>query len=428
MYEEKLKKYNDYFFGCQRCPEHYVLTAEKERNYFITPFYSQVNDLGKTQLPDIPNCDTRRNLNSQECAVCSEDFLLKTDDFTCILKSSVSTSHPNCLTLTTLNNQLVCDTCDESHSLDLETHLCSIENHCAKYLTDNNSQKLSRVCTLCEDNYHPDENADDRCIPVDNKDDVCLKYSAVGMCVSCKDSTLLAVNEYNTQGLEHSCVKYDNSTFAYLGQDDYEVANAFGVTAIMAVPSDENINWITAIPPVYGYPMKNVCVSVSSEQFCSNFSSGKCVKCNDGHFLDKSSGQCLKGRISFCAEYIDMENCKLCEEGFYKNNQNKCVSQENILTGVCVASKKLDSPKCIKCAKGYFYKNGKCVSCSQEGCIHCSDNTLGTCLTCKSGYQMKTVGICQKRSSNEFMNTNTHVLGIKICLILMFVFIFSSRN
>ena len=372
IYERISAKIN--YFGCLECEENYRASILTNADFIRTPFYSDHPHLGKVHLSPIDGCQVRKNFISQKCEECKAGYLMKIDDFTCISQSSIKDTHPNCLTLKSLDNQLVCDLCDLHHSLDEETHLCSIDNHCLKYVSESSAPDAHRVCTLCEDNYKPNMEKDNTCIPVEDPNDHCSKYSAVGVCVSCKNPDHLAVNAYkNMSQLVHFCIPYNKNQFPRLGGEGYEMmgladnAGNIGSLALVAVPDDYSLNRITFIPKLEGYFLKNICVTVNIDVNCYAYNDGKCKKCKYGYFLN-SLNICVIGKIDGCKDYETEKLCLLCKKGFYKTNLKQCAKT----TALNCEEFSENSNECKICKEDFYIHEikGDCNK-SKENCNKC---------------------------------------------------------
>ena len=128
-----------------------------------------------------------------------------------------------------------------------------------------------------------------------------------------------------------------------------------------------------------------------------------CVKCNSG---------CLKCNVNECLKcedglFIQDGICvNRCDSGYFKNN-NLCVKCETDHCDLCSSSKVcvkcrgvkfLKSGKCVdSCGEGYFEKGFKCEKCHQEECLECDPSNPDNCLKCHKGmfiYNKKCINRC----------------------------------
>jgi hypothetical protein len=372
-------------------------------------------NLGKMTLETIANCKYREELTSQKCRECSEGYLLKADDGTCIEAASVSSTHPNCKTLTTVSDKLVCETCEETHVIDSNTNMCSIATNCMKM------QKMDEIftigtpnCDLCNEGFKPHETEFNLCVPIDEAD-TCLQYTPDNFCIKCKDSTLMPFmfTDVKSGNSYHICVDFDTSDFPFIKENNY------GLVGILDDPQDKsmiaysqldrngNINRLTAGLPIAGYPNKTICMALPTDPNCEEPYGPACFKCKSEFFFDMDTKKCLEGTITGCSSYADKDNCETCKEGHFKNAQNKCVER----TAQNCASVIPTSNECETCNEGYYLKqnNGDCnadaANCDQclaytknAGCKEMDEND-DVCKKCEDDhYYDSTNTVCVRRT------------------------------
>ena len=153
-----------------------------------------------------------------------------------------------------------------------------------------------------------------------------------------------------------------------------------------------------------------------------------CLECEDGYYLDESSGGCLKcshpclmceneNECSNCVEGMfvdDDKNCQHCGEEENDKTCSTCLSScaadcddEGKCSGACLSGYTLIADKCVACSSncdkcdsdlhcsecisGYYMEDGACVKCP-EGCSYCVGNQ---CSVCSKGFVLEGTGCKQ---------------------------------
>jgi hypothetical protein len=402
-------------FGCKFCKEGNKQVLSFEANYKATVPILGYEDLGKMTLETIINCKYREEITSQKCKECSDGYLLKTDDATCIEAASVSTTHPNCKTLTTVSDKLICETCEETHVLDSNTNMCSIATNCmTRQEMDEFGSSSTPRCIICNEGFKPHETEFHLCVPIEETD-TCLQYISDGNCIKCKDTSLKPVmfTDMSNGDSYHMCLDIDTTGLAFLEDPNYLI-----LTLLKDPQEDSQIiftrsividngNQLTIAPPMTGYPNKTVCLALPIDPNCEEPLGAVCFKCKSEFLLDTDTKKCISGSITGCSIYTDKDNCDTCKEGHFKNAQNKCVER----TAQNCASVVSASNECETCNEGYYLKqnNGDCnadaANCDQclvytknAGCKEMEENN-DVCKTCEDDhYYDSTNTICARRT------------------------------
>ena len=116
---------------------------------------------------------------------------------------------------------------------------------------------------------------------------------------------------------------------------------------------------------------------------------GKCDRCENGYFLDQLS-ICQQvydnSKIENCIDYINLYECRTCQEGFIPEN-GKCVAPE-IKINNCLLYDLEDKSICKKCDLKYKLDiEGKnCIE--LEEVINCAVHNDYQCLQCREGYEL----------------------------------------
>lgn len=109
--------------------------------------------------------------------------------------------------------------------------------------------------------------------------------------------------------------------------------------------------------------------------FCTN--SSQCINCKMGFTL--ANANCLTACDSNCLECRTTNSsfCLKCQQGHGLDySSGKCVKCLDGCNGLCNAN---NVSKCLSCADGFELQNGKCVSCP-KGCRACTNGTCSACL------------------------------------------------
>ena len=81
---------------------------------------------------------------------------------------------------------------------------------------------------------------------------------------------------------------------------------------------------------------------------CAQIIGQKCVKCNDGYYIDNNNYcQILP---QWCSEADKNGKCTKCLNGYYLDQNNKCLPTN------CA---QVIGQKCVKCQDGYYLDNSK---------------------------------------------------------------------
>ena len=232
-------------------------------------------------------------------------------------------------------------------------------NYCLECSTEGD------LCQTCEINYFPDENGG--CSSTNN-----CEISYRGNCVKCKDNFIL--------------VGDDNSIKVCLSLNSENLKNC------------ETINTINGSCEKCknGYYLNSGDKRCITTPNCYESIFGDCQKCNNGYYLYKKENKCIKQNESFtqCKETVDGKICDICDEGYYFDEDGKCIGIKNCLKGG-------KNNICKKCNEGYFLSKNL-QSCTQEkNCFYGYQN-LGICSKCIENYYIDYKdGKCKSNQENN---------------------------
>ena len=361
------------FLGCLMCNKEFKNSAYTSDIFKESSVYLG-HELGKSVLGTIENCKVRKEYTSQKCAECNADSIMKVDDSTCVLASSVQASHPNCATLTTVGGQLVCESCVSTHSLDSGTNMCSIENNCLKYFTSSGGSGPKK-CTLCKEGFKVDMGNEDRCVAINNDSEICSQFTVSNLCNKCKDNTKIPINYTNTVNNEKSyqCVTVDATGNSFLTDGNHTLMSIVtdgqtNQSIFNVILTDENQHMVTLNPPFTGYPTHNVCLTIPVDTNCENHYGAYCFKCKNSFLIDDATKMCTQGAIANCEVYQDKNNCSECETGYLKKSDNTCMQR----TATNCATESTTQNECATCAANHYLKQnaGDCNS-NAANCDEC---------------------------------------------------------
>ena len=242
----------------------------------------------------------------------------------------------------------LCEKCDKEIYIPNENGGCSPErkctlgnNHCSE------CQEDSILCKTCEDRYFPDE---------------------IGGCSYASDCEI----SYKGQ-----CLKCQDD-FALVGQDIKICKSIYSED----LKNCENINSSNGLcnKCKEGFYLNSGDKKCTNTQNCHFSSFGVCNKCSPNYYLDKREDNCKEqnGNLLHCAQTVDGQNCDLCDDDYYFDEEGKC-------TYIKYCAKEGPYLKCQKCFDNY-YPTVSGESCTKEKECYKGNKDLGICLQCKSEY------------------------------------------
>ena len=211
------------------------------------------------------------------------------------------------------------------------------KNYCLECSSDNKS------CKKCENNLYPDENGG--CSYISN-----CELSYQGKCVKCAEDFILVGSSVNI------CKSLNSEEF------------------LNCVEIDTNTGLCKTCKE--GYYLTTGDFKCIKTENCHEASYGVCTKCSMSYYLDKSVDKCQMKNSDwiYCQQTLDGQNCDLCDDDAYFDDEGKCVA-------VKYCSKGAQYAKCEKCKSNYYLsKYGNC--CSKEPNCYLGDKDLGICTQC----------------------------------------------
>ena len=249
----------------------------------------------------------------------------------------------------------LCHKCDQDNLIPDDKGGCEYKKIC-RYgynYCQQCSKEEPNLCTKCEDGYFPDEYGG--CSYTKN----CI-LSERGKCLKCKDNyILIGIENYFHEG-----IKICKSLFS----EDIRFCETINENSGLCDKCQE------------GYYLNRKDKKCSSTRDCEESIFGVCTKCIYTYYLDKKNNECKNQTDKFihCIESINGENCDVCEENFFFDEDGKC-----IFNNYCLKEKERN--KCNKCVDNY-YLTEKEFTCTPEKNCKYGDRTLGTCALCKDNY------------------------------------------
>ncbi len=455
--------------NCHDCSSDVNICISCKLTYYL--YYSSSNTLCVNPCPSgyrgdsaiIPNkCVGCSVLNCDicptdtTCSVCKANYFLHTSNitYTCEnpcpsrFRGDVSVSPNACIACSVSN-------CD----------ICTNTNDCVICLVGYYLLIVGDITTCelpCPRGYRGDTvSYPPSCIPCEVPDcDIC---DSSGRCTECKNTHYL-----HTEGITTTCEKACPS--GYRGDSATQSCMACSITNCHDCTLGLN-SCISCITDYFLYisTQATLCVSTcplgyrgDSEGKCNLCSPGyvnvldspytcvlkidncieyiktdtdwKCLKCDEGYFaFEVSINKIVCAEvINRCSDYI-LEDlhliCNSCELGFHLSE-----SKDECLILNCLAHRKdADKEYCSQCSIGYQIDSvGKCNRCSENyerasedpftcipkiiNCLYYLQSELGyICKECKMGYKLGSSGLCDECESSYALVSGTCYPKINLC-------------
>ena len=380
---------------CTQCVENFFKI--KKENYFDKSICLPINFIENCEIYDIKEDFVFSNL---DCLKCKENFYLK--DEKCLLRTNLGN---NCEELK--KNEDECKTCKSNYLLEegfCEKIIPGREN-CEIYLNYEN-------CELCKTGYYIKDNI---CHKIFSEIPNCKYYSDKDICHKCFDEYFL---QQNTNTCEKLIIK-----------------NCEIVIAPNICEKCEKNYFLTRIYIVGKYTYKTDCEPGIIEN-CSEIENQEpltCKTCKTHYYLNKEKlCQKTSSLISNCKIYYSNNICQQCIQGAILSSDKKsCLinNKDSLIYSNCKNLKYLETPRCTGCKEGFFFKNGKCVSCDSSiilGCRFCDPYLPDKCLVCKNGYNHTNDGMCKLNQAlgakEDFQLDKEEFYGIRnIIFVLLFI-------
>ncbi|ELP91717.1 protein serine/threonine kinase, putative [Entamoeba invadens IP1] len=126
---------------------------------------------------------------------------------------------------------------------------------------------------------------------------------------------------------------------------------------------------------------------ILTETHCQMTQNTHCTICTTPNYSINSSGLCDIN--TNCLVSWKNEKCLVCDEGYFHDVNNSCVTIETHFNNCTHSISEKD--RCYQCITGYFLIHNQCEKCL-ENCIDCYNKEQ--CLLCQDGYYLQNNGSC----------------------------------
>ena len=369
--------------------------------YYIDPNYSK-KDCKKIEIENCVNATVEDD--KVKCLNCSEGYMLYENKCYETCKTGRNEKCKTCNP--SFEYRLYCGSCNDGFYLykgiiSTECLRCNRSNFCdeCEYIAG------EEVCTECYDGYTM---INETCFRNCYSDCKKCYFDGInhGICIECNDDGLYLKNnkEYNSVYID------SDSTEGFLSSDINENATNITIrnyTYGYCYACPENCKTcFESLDDEYryycfsckeGYNLVNYecndfqCSAggYSSCKTCDKKEKNRCASCNDGFFLNKTTGRCQSCNINNCIECNDKKECFKCAEN-YELRSNRCaLGCRKGLNEKCKECNETLSSKCGSCNENYYLPidlldKKECKPCP-ENCIECTGTIHNTtCTKCKT--------------------------------------------
>ena len=377
--------------------------------YYIDPNYSKKN----CKKIEIENCINATVEDDQvKCLNCSEGYMLHENKCYETCKTGTGKKCKACNP--SFENRLYCESCNKYYYLfngtkTTECKTCNNSNYCSEceYIAG------EEVCTRCYDDYVM---INGTCFRNCNSDCKNCFFDGInhGICIECKDGLYLK----NYKEYDYIYDIDSDSTEDFLFSDI--VANNTNITIRnytygFCYPCPSSCK--TCFETLYdeysyycfscleGYNLVNYecndmqCyVSDYSCKTCDKNEKNKCASCNEGYYLNKTTGKCQSCNINNCIECNEKKECLKCKENYELYSKRCAIGCRKGLNEKCKECSETWTEKCGSCNEGYFLPTDvdpiECKKCPQN-CIECSGTRNNiTCTKCETSCYKIVDGRC----------------------------------
>ena len=405
------------FVSCENCVAGFSKNQSFYKKYFLedinigflvnfyTNHFSGVNTgfhINVCQKNIIDNCINFENYN--KCKICLPNFFLDSDK-TC--KPYPKDNIQNCYKYKDSSH---CSECNQGYYLTSSQEICKIDEeieNCEEY---NPKSKNGTNCTLCKQAFYLSSNS---CLERSNKNITnCKDYSQISdKCLICKDSFKITSDGLKCLDFIKHCFLYETTTSSTANHQclkcnqGYYLTDSFCLKGIKNDCSifENNDNICNKCDNTFYLDDDKNCVKHKDITSCDEyegFRKDECDICNNNSLVFKIETMCkVTQEIEGCNNYLSMDECEICKEGFKKVLK---ICEKIDINLKCLVQ---DGVNCVKCYSGFILDKGKClvpISYIKGNCL--SDN-LG------SGTMEKfaaSCSLCEERSIPY--NFNDHFL------------------
>ena len=219
------------------------------------------------------------------------------------------------------------------------------------------------LCRKCEIGYYPDKNGG--CSYTEH-----CNISNKGECMECENNFILIGKDFELKICKNKDI------------DDFKNCKDIDKEKGICQTCEE------------GYYLNTGDKKCSRIENCNESIYGNCVSCYIGYFLNKKNNTCLLkiNNFLYCKESLDGENCELCDEMTYLDENNTCA-----LSKYCLYSL---NGKCQKCISNYYLSSSNLVCSNEKNCYE-ADKDIGICTLCESNYFLDTSDYKCKSNQEE---------------------------
>ena len=398
----------------------------------------------------ITGCKTYDNQDDPSCSTCQVGYIPVKTLGIIYCYPIPSDLHCEQLSDEFSSQKFICKKCKADYYLmlsndELEKDICIPFNEIEKCVEYNTSEQLAESsfsCKRCSNGYYSQINqclvrkiVNDNCIEYAENADVCLKcpsgyhpdssfgckqnpngirgcriYKSSVECIACDENQYLQENDcidIEPSLRIENCQYYSDLNTCSKCLNGHLLENNECIESIAKnCLTQTDINTCTSCPKKHGLQTSaeiTNCVPVEIQN-CIKHSEEfpfRCLVC-EKEFYPNNKGGCnrVNSRIGNCLYYESNIHCIQCLKGFVlSKDKRSCESRySKYLDPNCNSYKQLNNPICAQCNYGYYFKDGHCLSCTNNsignGCFTCNPYNENECLMCRSYFYMNNEGKC----------------------------------
>ena len=284
---------------------------------------------------------------------------------------------------------LICDT--------LKSYKLEKKNCIKKKIKNCQIQNLSGNCLKCFGNYNL-EKSTKKCIkiPEQKKISNCFSYDENQICINCMPYFILKKNKcVNVQIEIENCEFYKSDNECISCFEDFTLSfdkkKCLDNFLLYKIKGCRNLSNVYCKKCKIGFVQNFSFFNKNFFNFYNLYSKNLILKNMRKVFLNRKSfiyfNSCVKTPVQNCEIFSDFENCEICENNYFLQN-NKCLEYKNFVIDFCEVYK--DKKNCEKCKEDYFLKNNKCLEILKIDNCKIYDNSffLSRCLECFDKYYL----------------------------------------
>ena len=252
-------------------------------------------------------------------------------------------------------------------------------------------------CILCEPGFYLLNNI---CEVPENQLN-CSRYSSNVHCAVCSPTFVLNTAYHCETILENSCAtNKDTNNCATCGYNEVLITNTVG----NQVCEDSKIN--------------------NCAEPASTAAGNICNQCEQGYFKGNNN-DCISPTTTVpnCLGYSADGVCSKCEGNFLLSKDgNKCSSDIALAGSQCHAGRVSSKPHCSRCTGGFYFDDtGACKNCGLglEHCALCDLSDLNQCLFCSPGYYMTDDNRCNLYPEIPVVPISVSIRSVSLLFIVL---------